>query len=67
MGFKMRGYSPFTKDTKEYTGGEHRGNVSDATAREKYERALKDGKVKPRHFKSFMYNLTGNNKYIIEE
>ena len=51
MGFKMKGYSPFTK-------------MDEKTAKEKYEEAVKAGEVKPRYFKNFMYKLTGNNKYL---
>ena len=50
MGFKMSGFSPFTK-------------MDEKTAKQKYEEAVKAGKVKPDYFNNFMYKLTGNIKY----
>ena len=70
MAFKMKGYSAFTKETpvegsKHDTGGV--GKVDEKTARQRYQEALKAGKVKPDVFNNFMYKLTGNIKYKIKE
>ena len=54
MAFKMSGYSPFSK-------------MDEKTAKEKYNEALKAGKVKPDAFNNFMYKLTGNIEYKIKK
>ena len=70
MAFKMKGYSAFTKETKFEASKHDTGGVNkepEKTAKQKFQEALKAGKVKPDHFNNFMYKLTGNIKWKIKK
>ena len=70
MAFKMKGYSAFTKETKFEASKHDTGGVNkepEKTSKQKFQEALKAGKVKPDHFNNFMYRLTGNIKWKIKK
>lgn len=81
MAFKMKGFSGFTKKTDKGTKGILKGIAASMKRnpklakeaqekldrKKKYQKAVKEGTVKPDYFNNFMYKVTGNIKYKIRK
>ena len=73
MAFKMKGFSGFTKKTDKGKKGSALRDWFEKKAQEKldrkkkYQKAQKEGKVKPDYLNNLMYKITGNIKYKIRK